>query len=211
MRLLAVLFEAQRIEAHVKPRRLFDNRIEDDTWARYKGVWLSLLCVWFRTQEIDDDKQPPYKLTPSQGEAWDLFEQIAEAASIGMGHQTQEKLERAALDMLISMLDHQLKGGDYSSALLSALAVIGIAENSSWVQITDYTTKYSAVIKIACMLVIHQVYTKRNNEVAELERSLGKDEVEDIAQSLFQHMQAKVRRFMTQTTSDKDVELTLID
>ncbi|KAK1496353.1 hypothetical protein CCUS01_02698, partial [Colletotrichum cuscutae] len=35
---LAVLFEAQRTEAHVKPRRLFNNRIEDNTWARYKGV-----------------------------------------------------------------------------------------------------------------------------------------------------------------------------
>ncbi|KAF5524608.1 hypothetical protein CGCA056_v003946 [Colletotrichum aenigma] len=86
--------------------------------------------------------------------------------------------------MLISMLDHQLKGGDYSSALLSALAVIGIAENSSWVQITDYITKYSAVIKIARILVIHQAYTKRNDKVAELERSLGKDEVEDIAQNV---------------------------
>ncbi|KAF5520448.1 hypothetical protein CGCA056_v009008 [Colletotrichum aenigma] len=68
--------------------------------------------------------------------------------------------------MLISMLDHQLKGGDYSSALLSALAVIGIAENSSWVQITDYTIKYSAVVKVACMLVIHQGW--KNNQAASI-------------------------------------------
>ncbi|KAF5487470.1 hypothetical protein CGCS363_v013910 [Colletotrichum siamense] len=208
---LAVLFEAQRTEAHVKPRRPFDNRMEDDTWARYKGVWLSLLCVWFRTQEMDDDKRPPYKLTSSQGEAWDFFEQMAEAASTGTGHQTQEKLERAALDMLISMLDHQLKGGDYSSALLSALAVMGIAENGGWVQITDYTTKYSAVIKIARMLVIHQAYVERHDEVAELGKSLGNDEVEDAAQSLFQHTRAKVRRFMTRTTGDKDAEPTPMD
>ncbi|KAF5483092.1 hypothetical protein CGCA056_v015150 [Colletotrichum aenigma] len=205
---LAVLFEAQRTEAHVKPRRPFDNRMEDDTWARYKGVWLCLLCVWFRTQEMDDDKRPPYKLTPSQAEAWDLFEQMAEVASTGTGHQTQEKLERAALDMLISMLDHQLKGGDYSSALLSALAVMGIAENGGWVQITDYTTKYSAVVKVARMLVIHQAYTERRDEVAELETSLGKDEAEDAARSLFQHTRAKVRRFMTRTTGDKDAEPT---
>ncbi|KAF4921051.1 ATP-dependent DNA helicase Q-like 3 [Colletotrichum fructicola] len=208
---LAVLFEAQRTEAHVKPRRPFDNRMEDDTSARYKGVWLCLLCVWFRTQEMDDDKRPPYKLTPSQAEAWDLFGQMAEAASTGTGDQTQEKLERAALDMLIGMLDHQLKGGDYSSALLSALAVMGIAENGGWVQITDYTTKYSAVIRIARMLVIHLAYTERNDEVAELERSLGKDEAEDAAQSLFQHTRAKVRRFMTRTTGDKDAEPTPMD
>ncbi|KAF5520447.1 hypothetical protein CGCA056_v009007 [Colletotrichum aenigma] len=122
---------------------------------------------------------------------------MEEAASIGMEDQTQEKLERAALNMLISMLDHQLKGGDYSSALLSALAVIGIAENSSWVQITDYTIKYSAVVKVACMLVIHQVYTKRRDEVAKLETSLGKDEAEDAAWSLFQYMQAKILKMQT--------------
>ncbi|KXH69609.1 hypothetical protein CSAL01_12760 [Colletotrichum salicis] len=171
---LTVLFEAQRTEAHVKPRRPFDNRMEDDTWARYKGVWRSLLCVWFRTQEMDDDKRPPYRLTPSQGEAWDLFENMAEVASKGTGDQTPETRESAALDMLISMLDHQLKGRDSSSALLSALAVMGIAEDGGWVQITDYTTKYSAVIKVARMLVIHQAYTERHDEVAELERSLGK-------------------------------------
>ncbi|KAH0430679.1 hypothetical protein CcaCcLH18_07594 [Colletotrichum camelliae] len=68
-----------------------------------------------------------------KSEAWDLFEEMAEAASTGTGDQMQEKLERAALDMLICMLDHQLKGGDYSSALLSALAVMGIAEDGGWV------------------------------------------------------------------------------
>ncbi|KAK2773967.1 DNA helicase [Colletotrichum kahawae] len=174
---LAVLFEAQRTEAHVKPRRPFDNRMEDDTWARYKGVSLSLLCIWFRTQEMDDDKRPPYRLTPSQGEAWDLFENIAEAASKGTGVQRPEKRERAALDMLISILDHQLKGRDYSSALLSTLAV----------------------------------YTERYDEVAELERSLGKDEAEDAARSLFQHTRAKVRRFIARTTGDQDAEPTPMD
>ncbi|KAK7433632.1 hypothetical protein CaCOL14_013366 [Colletotrichum acutatum] len=208
---LAVLFEAQRTEAHVKPRRPFDNRMEDDTWARYKGVWRCLLCVWFRTQEMDDDKRPPYRLTPSQGEAWDSFENMAEAASKGAGDQAPETRERAALDMLISMLDHQLKGGDYSSALLSALAVMGIAEDGGWVRITDYTTKYSAVIKVARMLVIHQAYAERHDEVAELERSLGKDEADEAAQSLFQHTRAKVRRFMTRTTGDKDAEPTPMD
>ncbi|KAK7433631.1 hypothetical protein CaCOL14_013367 [Colletotrichum acutatum] len=31
----AVLFEVQRKEVHIKPARPFDNRLEEDTWARY--------------------------------------------------------------------------------------------------------------------------------------------------------------------------------
>ncbi|GJD05486.1 hypothetical protein ColKHC_14311 [Colletotrichum higginsianum] len=51
--------------------------------------------------------------------------------------------------MLVSMLDHQLKKGHYDNALVSALAVMGFRADGGWVDITDYTTKYSAIIKVA--------------------------------------------------------------
>ncbi|KAF6783009.1 hypothetical protein CMUS01_16689, partial [Colletotrichum musicola] len=92
---------------------------------------------WF--EEMDDDKRPPYRLTPKQGELWDRFEQAAEDS-----RTPQAERERAGLDMLISMLDHQLKRGHYENALISALVVMGIREDGGWVQITDYTNKYSA-------------------------------------------------------------------
>ncbi|KAG4274826.1 hypothetical protein FPRO04_14466 [Fusarium proliferatum] len=38
------LFEVQRKEIEKKPRRPFDNRVEEDTWARYTEVWTELIC-----------------------------------------------------------------------------------------------------------------------------------------------------------------------
>ncbi|KAH7159302.1 hypothetical protein DER46DRAFT_472399, partial [Fusarium sp. MPI-SDFR-AT-0072] len=37
------LFEVQRKEVDKKPRRPFDNRVEEDTWARYTAVWTKLI------------------------------------------------------------------------------------------------------------------------------------------------------------------------
>ncbi|KAL7940340.1 hypothetical protein V8C42DRAFT_356318 [Trichoderma barbatum] len=51
---LAALFEIQSKEVRVKPNRPFDNRLEDDTWERYKDVWRKLLCILQRTQTWDD-------------------------------------------------------------------------------------------------------------------------------------------------------------
>lgn len=159
-----------------------------------------------RTQEMDDDKRPPYRLTPKQGELWDRFEQAAEDS-----RTPQAERERAGLDMLISMLDHQLKRGHYENALISALVVMGIREDGGWVQITDYTNKYSAVIKVARMLVVHQAVVEQRDEVATLEREMGREEAEDRVVSLFQRVRAKVQRFMTRTSGDKEAEPTPMD
>ncbi|KAF6806228.1 hypothetical protein CMUS01_14418, partial [Colletotrichum musicola] len=204
----AVLFEVQRKEADVKPVRPFDNRLEDDTWARYKDVWRVLLCVWHRTQEMDDEKRPPYRLTVEQGELWDRFE---EAVGTGTSITTQDKAERAGLDMLVGMLDHQLKRGHYENALVSALAVMGINEEGGWVDIKDFTTKFSAVIKVARMLVVHQAVVEQRDEVATLEMEMGREEAEDRVVSLFQRVRAKVQRFMTRTSGDKEAEPTPMD
>ncbi|KAJ0299009.1 hypothetical protein KNSL1_013682 [Colletotrichum chrysophilum] len=207
----AVLFEAQRSEAHVKPRRPFDNRMEEDTWTRYKDVWRVLLCIWFRTQEMTDEERPPYKLTTQQEDTWDRFEQLAEAADTDAARIPQQEREQAGLRMLMAMLDHQLKASHYDNALISALAVMGISEDGGWVDIRDYTGKYSAVVKVARMLVIQQACSERRDEVARLAEDIGQDAAEDGATSLFQHVRRKVRRFMTRTSGDKDAEPTPMD
>ncbi|KDN64751.1 hypothetical protein CSUB01_11124 [Colletotrichum sublineola] len=70
----AALFEVQRNEVHIKPRRPFDNRLEDQTWERYKAVWRKFLCIWYRTREMADDERPPYRLTARQRQYWERFE-----------------------------------------------------------------------------------------------------------------------------------------
>ncbi|KAL0764703.1 hypothetical protein CaCOL14_012793 [Colletotrichum acutatum] len=207
----AVLFEVQRKDAHIKPTRPFDNRMEGDTWARYLDVWRVLLCVWYRTQALPDEERPPFRLTERQCHTWDEFEQLAGDAA-GRGDETpSEALQKAALGMLVSMLDHQLRKGHYDNALVSALAVMGIRDDGGWIDITDYTTKYSAVIKVARMLVVYRAWTERQDDVARLATTMGEEAADDSAQSLFAYVRRMVQRFMTRTSGAPEAEPTPMD
>ncbi|KAK5989588.1 hypothetical protein PT974_01671 [Cladobotryum mycophilum] len=213
------LFEVQRKEIKVKPARPFDNRLEDDTWVRYKEVYRKLLCVIQRTQQWDDNKRPPYKFTPRQGDAWDDFEETIEKniqlLSEGLieGLVEDEKVDRLCLDMVVKLLNHQMKQDHYDNAIISGLAVLGIQEDKGWMSPLDYTPIYSAVIKIARMLVLYQSYLEREDEVAKMMRDLGMDEDEarEEARGVFRIVRTKVQRFMTQTTHRRDAEPTPMD
>lgn len=41
----AVLFEIDRKEAHVKPRKSFDSRMEDNPCTRYRYVFRTSVCL----------------------------------------------------------------------------------------------------------------------------------------------------------------------
>ncbi|KAJ6438733.1 translation initiation factor IF3 [Purpureocillium lavendulum] len=73
------LFEVQRKEIEKKPSRPFDNRMEEDSWARYKDAWRRLLCILYRTQTGDSDDIPPYELTKRQRKAYYAFADAIEA------------------------------------------------------------------------------------------------------------------------------------
>ncbi|KAH7116672.1 hypothetical protein B0J13DRAFT_653302 [Dactylonectria estremocensis] len=60
---LAALFQIERKDIYTKPSKPFDNRLEDESWAQYKGYWKILMCIWQRMEDQNDDKKPPYKLT----------------------------------------------------------------------------------------------------------------------------------------------------
>ncbi|RFN43675.1 ATP-dependent dna helicase, partial [Fusarium flagelliforme] len=68
------LFEVQRKEVDKKPRRPFDNRVEEDTWARYTGVWSKLICYIYRAEGMPDGKRPGFRLTKQQGDRIDALE-----------------------------------------------------------------------------------------------------------------------------------------
>lgn len=109
---MAVLFQIERKDIHTKPSKPFDNRLEDESWAQYKGYWKILMCIWQRMEDQNDDKKPPYKLTVRQGKLWDSFETAAEDTVVGLACQKgldDEKMERLCLDMLVGILDYQFK------------------------------------------------------------------------------------------------------
>lgn len=61
----AVLFEINCKEAGaVKPRKPFESRMEDDTWAWYKIVFCKLFSIWYWSDlENDRDGRSSYVFT----------------------------------------------------------------------------------------------------------------------------------------------------
>jgi hypothetical protein len=77
----AVLFEINRKEVHVKPRKPFDSRMQDDTWIPYKDMFRKL-CFIRRTDDQEGNRQP-YQFRNRQGDLYDAFGEAAQGGSHG--------------------------------------------------------------------------------------------------------------------------------
>ena len=61
--------------------------------------------------------------------------------------------------MCVSLLDYYVHSGYYRNTIVSALAVLNIdTEYTTWLPAENYTLKLSAVIKLARIIIILQVY-----------------------------------------------------
>ncbi|KAK1957242.1 hypothetical protein LY78DRAFT_621047, partial [Colletotrichum sublineola] len=214
------LFEAERREVGKKPARPFDNRMEADTWQRYKEVWRKMICMWYRMEEWPGTERPPYRYTIRQGLLWEAWiravggaseeseeeEEREEGSSQGVQPRPAEEQERACLDAIVAFIEDPYKQGPQESVIISALAVLGIREDGGWHHATEYTTNYSAVIKVAKMLVVYQAWLERQDEVAEMSTRMRPDDAYDEARSVFQRVRSKVQRFMTRMPGREDDE-----
>ncbi|KAM7208117.1 telomere-linked helicase 1, partial [Rhypophila decipiens] len=107
-----------------------------------------------------------------------------------------QAIDRLCLDTVVSLLDHQYTHTHYESAMISGLAVIGIREDGGWESVENYTPIYSAVIKMARMLVVYQAVLEQQDEIKELEQRMSKEEAKAAATGLFTIVRKKVRRFL---------------
>lgn len=83
------------------------------------------------------------------------------------------ELDNICLDFCIALLDHDLKGDLYESAVLRYLAVIGINNNSArFYEAHSYTPLLSGFIKISQMLMLESAFrpyeTKRSTDPLDL-------------------------------------------
>ncbi|KAI8648166.1 hypothetical protein NCS57_01484400 [Fusarium keratoplasticum] len=214
------LFEVQRKEVDKKPRRPFDNRVEDDTWTRYTAVWTKLVCYIYRAEKMPDADRPKFRLSKRQGDFMDDLADLVEA------HVNDPEAQPLDEDR-------------YRSAIISGLAVMGIRKDGGWMDVLDYTPIYSAVIKVARAMVVYQSYQERQAEVMRLKQDKmdewmvrrrqegnqtweeqharkeaedeAEEEAEEEATSIFRIVRGKVQRFMTVTPKDPHAEATPMD
>jgi hypothetical protein len=50
--------------------------------------------------------------------------------------------------------------------LINGLAVLGMQEDNKWLDAEDYTLKYLTVIKLTRLMVVQEVYERRQEAIA---------------------------------------------
>ncbi len=209
----AALFKINSKERGKKASAPFEARMEDDSKKRYKDVWRKLLCYIMRTYERGEER-PNYRLTTGQYDALKKFNEAAEEQGEGEGEdedddddderRLQDQLDRRCLEVCVQLLDHKLGDQEYSSAIISGLAVLGLRGDGGWADVETYTPILSAVIKIARMLVLQQAYEIRQDWIRQCIQEHGPDRqrAEELAPSHYQLVHEMSDRFMTVISGD---------
>jgi hypothetical protein len=147
-----------------------------------------------------------------QAKIWGAFRvavRVVMSGSDGIGGYTDDRLQRAYLDMMVSMLVHPLRNKNhYGSIIVSALAVMGMNDYGRWISALSYMPIYSAVINVAKYLVLHQSVLERGEEIARLHHTTSRKKAEEKATGLFRIVRQKVRRFMTRISDEADADPT---
>jgi hypothetical protein len=68
--------------------------------------------------------------------------------------QRMSVIQRKVVRAWITILHHPLQDDEYKSVLISGLAVLGLRADDGWLSAEDYTSKYSAVIKLSRLIVV---------------------------------------------------------
>ena len=113
----------------------------------------------------------------------------------------QESCRDMCARFIVAMLDHPLGDHQYDSVLISALAVMGVRDDGGWQNALDYTPTLSAVIKVARIVVLHQIYTERQAEIRTImeERGIREADARQLGTSMFARTRQCIHRFMTRT------------
>ena len=89
--------------------------------------------------------------------------------------------------------------------MISGLAILGIREDNGWLDAEDYILKYSAVIKLARLIVVQEIYKRRREAIEQYEnRGLSAKQAREKASSHYVLIRGLVSAFMTMAHDSKD-------
>ena len=219
---LEALFEVNRKEVDKDVRMPFDSWMDITTVKAYTEVYKQLLRYIFRSKDIEPEQRPGYQLTERQQMAiqdvWTNIEEFVwwkeEQGDLESGEEEEEsddeiewmgRIQRQILRLWIALLNQPLQDDEYKSVLISGLAVLGIREDDGWLDTEDYTPKYSAVIKLARLMVVQEAYERRREAIAQYEeRGLSPEAAREKASSHYVLTRGLVQSFMTMAHDGKD-------
>jgi hypothetical protein len=117
------------------------------------------------------NQRPPYQLTIQQEvllqkieiavgraeeeeEEEDWFEEL-DSDEDEPDQKQEDQVEGLVMAFMMVLLDHPLGDDEHGSALISAMAVLGINANCGWMSSLIYTPKQAVVVTVARMLVLY--------------------------------------------------------
>jgi hypothetical protein len=173
----------------------FDSWMDITTVRSYTHVWRQLLYYVFRAEREKPKGRPAYKLTERQNISMHGLQAIVQEFRVWKNEQSLDvsgvssveseatvtdegeegesdeeiafmrRIQREVLRFCIDLLNHPLQDNEYKSVIISRLAVLGIRDDDGWLNAEDYTSKYSTVAKLARMMVVHEGYEQRQEEI----------------------------------------------
>jgi hypothetical protein len=122
-----------------------------------------------------------------------------------------KRIQREVLRFCIDLLNHPLQDNEYKSVIISGLAVLGIRDDDGWLSAEDYTSKYSAIAKLARLMIVHEGYEQRQEEIKRKteanerqENRLTAEQIGEAARSYFHYIRRLTYQFMTMAHDGRD-------
>jgi hypothetical protein len=174
-------FDQIRINSFMQRPRAADRpllvKLQKPTYRRYKRVWKQLICFVYRASRVDREMKLSHAFTAAQTVCFDRlvafiretcqptddFVQDQNGASIvadplaDLPAAQGRTLDGLCLDFCISLLDHDLRGDLFESAIVGFLAVLSVdKEKGVFREPCTYTSMLSGFIKIGQLLVVEK-------------------------------------------------------
>jgi superfamily II DNA helicase RecQ len=215
------LYEINRKIHGTTAPRPFDSWMQDSTARRYATVFKALLFYVYRAEELDPSDRPSYELTLDQSRCLDhIKEFLFNFRSFRNQHPASDdpievesdqeltlmrKLSHLILDWCIALLHHPVQETEYHSPLISGLAVLGLGPDQQWLTALDFTPKYSAVIKLARIMVVYDAYRRRHRNIKmHTDQGLSLPEAKAQVESYYHLTRTSVAAFMNTPAPGQD-------
>ena len=164
--------------------------------------WQLILLFFLRSQEDTEAKTLPYELTSSQHRAFHrLGDGLRTARTIDIEEEAEssddlDTLELLCLDFCFSLLHHQVRTDEYESALIVALAVLGLTDVGFRTP-QDYPSMLSGIMKTARFMMI-QIIVRPTEFAKEFFHDLGTEDQPE--QGAISRTEQLVHQFMIRGT-----------
>ncbi|OBT70707.1 hypothetical protein VF21_10274 [Pseudogymnoascus sp. 05NY08] len=153
-----------------------------------------------------DDGEDDEGVEGVKGAAEEAAEEVDEGFEDEMSKETKwmQQIQQEVLRFCITLLDHPLQDNEYQSPIISGLAVLMIKGDKGWHDAEDFTTKYSAVIKLARLMVVQEAYEQRQEQIRTYQSEMTEVEARKEATSYYRLVKQFVSQFMTMAHGGRD-------